>query len=202
MDSTRRTTRRGYTLSEMLAVLGVLVIVAALAQPTLRSALSDSRLRSAARQVRAELAKTRLRAMQSGVAQRFRYQSGKNRFEIAPAAHDALAASADVSAEEPTERRREDTEPAADGALPTPGRSVVEQELPSGVNFEPVEQHRTASIDEEGWSEPIVFYPNGRTADAHIRLRGERNAVVEVSLRGLTGVATAGKPRHEQEDIQ
>ena len=53
--------------------------------------------------------------------------------------------------------------------------------------------------DEEGWSDPIVFYPNGRTENAHIRIKGERNAVVDVSLRGLTGVATAGKPRHEEE---
>ena len=52
---------------------------------------------------------------------------------------------------------------------------------------------------EEGWSDPIVFYPNGRTENAHIRIKGERNAVVDVSLRGLTGVATAGKPRHEEE---
>ncbi len=85
MNRSKRAVRGGYTLSEMLVVLGVLVVVAALAQPALRSALGDSRLRSASRQVAAALAKARLKAMQSGVAHRFRYQVGKSRFEVAPA---------------------------------------------------------------------------------------------------------------------
>jgi Tfp pilus assembly protein FimT len=174
----------------MLVVLGVVVMVAALAQPALRSALGDSRLRSAARQLRAELAKARLRAMQSGTAQRFRYQPGAGHFEVAPADFDPEA-----EAEESQERG-----PAADTNLAArpPGEDVVEQDLPEGVSFEPVEETLTMAVDEEGWSEPIVFYPNGRTADARIRLRGERNAVVDLSLRGLTGVATASKPRHEE----
>ena len=83
--------RGGFTLSEVLVVLGVIVTVTALAQPALRATLDDSRLRSAARQVRTELAKTRLRAMQSGVAQRFRFQEGKNRFEVAAADFDSNA---------------------------------------------------------------------------------------------------------------
>ncbi|REK11451.1 MAG: prepilin-type N-terminal cleavage/methylation domain-containing protein [Planctomycetota bacterium] len=186
--------RRGYTLSEMLVVLGVLVMVAALAQPALRSALGDSRLRSAARRVRAELAKTRLRAMQSGQAQRFRYQPGAGRFEVAPADYDAETERSEPAVEHETAAGG-DTE-----KLPTPGKKVVEQELPEGVAFVDAEEMLSAAppVDEEGWSEPIVFYPNGRTADARIRLRGERDAVVDLSLRGLTGVATVGKPRHEE----
>ena len=199
MNATRSTKRRGYTLSEVLLVLGVIATAAALAQPALRSSLGDSRLRSAARQVRTELAKTRLRAMQSGVAQRFRYQVEQNCFEIAPAnfaaEDESTGPSASVAAA-PTDRALavNSTEPVA----APPGSQVVQQELPDGVLFDPAEAHLTAVIDEEGWSAPIVFYPNGRAADATIRLRGERGAVVDVSLRGLTGVATASKPRHEK----
>ncbi len=188
------TTRCGYTLSEVLLVLGIIAGVAALAQPALRSSLGDSRLRSAARQLRAELAKTRLRAMQSGTAQRFRYQVDCNRFETAPANCDA---------ENDRSLNGEMTEPLAaldgqESAAQTRGSRSIVQELPDGVNFEPVVEHRTAYVDEEGWSDPIVFYPNGRAADATIRLRGERDTLVDVSLRGLTGVATAGKPRREK----
>ncbi len=202
MKQTPSKTRRGYTLSEVLLVLGVIATVAAMAQPALRSSLGDSRLRSAARQVRTELAKTRLKAMQSGMAQRFRYQAEHNRFEIAPANFDAGEASLGTepsskpgNASVPTDRAA-----AADIAGPAalPGSRTIYQQLPDGVLFDPVEAHLTAVIDEEGWSAPIVFYPNGRAADATIRLRGERGAVVDVSLRGLTGVATASKPRHEK----
>ena len=191
MKTVRSKVRGGYTLSEVLLVLGIIAAVAALAQPALRSSLGDSRLRSAARQLRSELAKTRVRAMQSGTAQRFRYQVEQNRFEIAPANYDE-----DDEAFQPN--RVDSAQAAVDSQPPAPGTTPVVQELPDGVLFEPLEEHRTAYVDEEGWSEPIVFFPNGRAADATIRLRGERDAVVEVNLRGLTGVATAGKTRHEK----
>jgi Tfp pilus assembly protein FimT len=179
-------------------VLLVLGVIATLAQPALRSSLGDSRLRSAARQVRAELAKTRLRAMQSGTAQRFRYQVQQNRFEIAPADIDQREEYSNAPAVGIDRSDVAATAANAQLAAPVPGLSVLVQELPKGVQFEPVEEMRTAAVDEEGWSDPIVFYPNGRAADATIRLRGERDAVVDVSLRGLTGVATASKPRHEK----
>jgi Tfp pilus assembly protein FimT len=182
----------------VLLVLGVIATVAALAQPALRSSLGDSRLRSAGRQIRTELAKTRLRAMQSGVAQRFRYQAECSCFEIAPADYEAADQQTGRTPAEVDASREVLTDASGVSTPPQPSASVVVQELPDGVLFGPVEEHRTAAVDEEGWSDPIVFFPNGRAADATIRLRGERDAVVDVSLRGLTGVATASKPRHEK----
>jgi prepilin-type N-terminal cleavage/methylation domain-containing protein len=198
VEPTTSVARRGYTLSEVLVVLALMVTVSALAQPAVRKALGDSRLRSAARQVRAELAKTRLHAMESGVARRFRYQLGENRFETAPAGFDAEA-----EASESYARNGQTAAPGRADPIQAesndPARKVVVQELPEGVSFESVDQELASNVDDEGWSHPIVFYPNGRAADAKIRLHGERNAVVDVSLRGLTGVATSGRPRHEKE---
>jgi prepilin-type N-terminal cleavage/methylation domain-containing protein len=45
------------------------------------------------------------------------------------------------------------------------------------------------------WSPPIIFYPNGRTSNARIRLSDEGEYYVDVSLRGLTGSARIGKVR-------
>ncbi len=188
----------------MLVVLGILVTVTALAQPALRGALGDNRLRSAATVVRVELAKARLRAMQSGIAQSFRYQLGKNRFQIVP------AVAVEATQRDRSGRRSDDIRPAtsvrqpiAAGGARTDGtlEELASQELPEGICFEPAADDPLAAPvgAEEGWSDPIVFYPNGRTENAHIRIKGERNAVVDVLLRGLTGVATAGKPRHEEE---
>jgi prepilin-type N-terminal cleavage/methylation domain-containing protein len=197
--------RRGFTLSEMLVVLGILVTVTALAQPALRGALGDNRLRSAAKLVRVELAKARLRAMQSGIAQHFRYQLGKNRFQIVP----AVAVEAAERDRPGRQSSRDEVRPATRVRQPIAAgarkdgtvEELPSQELPDGICFEQAAGDLlTAPVGaEEGWSVPIVFYPNGRTENAHIRIKGERNAVVDVSLRGLTGVATAGKPRHEEE---
>ena len=189
--------RAGFTLSEMLVVLGVLVVVTALAQPAIRATLSENRLRSAAKQVRVELVKARLKAVQSGVAQRFRYQVGKNVFEVAPAQAEVETAAARGLAGR-RESEIDQSAPAGGVHLEESG----EQTLPDGVCFaeeltiEPDEEQ--PAVDEEGWSPPIVFYPNGRTANASIRLKGDGNSVVDVSLRGLTGMATASKPRHEE----
>jgi prepilin-type N-terminal cleavage/methylation domain-containing protein len=198
--------RRGFTLSEMLVVLGILVTVTALAQPALRGALGDSRLRSAAKLVRVELSKARLRAMQSGIAQQFRYQLGKSRFQIVP----AVAVEQAELGRKGRQTGRDDVRPArtdrqrvaaANTAAAGGPDELPSQELPDGICFEPAvdEPPAVAPTSEEGWSDPIVFYPNGRTKNAQIRIKGERNTVVDVSLRGLTGVATAGKPRHEEE---
>jgi prepilin-type N-terminal cleavage/methylation domain-containing protein len=207
MIANRTTKRRGYTLSEVLLVLGVIAGVAALAQPALRSSLGDSRLRSAARQVRTELAKARLKAMQSGLAQCFRYQLDNRKFEVVPAETMADELNGSASADDTFLQQTASLDQTAGSQTANSGlqsetepavAKVVQQDLPDGVMFDPVEEHLTAAVDEEGWSDPIVFYPNGRAADATIRLRGERGAVVDVSLRGLTGVATASKPRHEK----
>jgi prepilin-type N-terminal cleavage/methylation domain-containing protein len=193
----RARVRRGFTVSEMLVVLGVLVVVTALAQPAMRGAMSDSQLRSAAQRVCAELSKARLKAMQSGIAQRFRYQMGKNRFQVAPASkpvEDERPALAQRQTVEHRTGHREDGAAEAD-------ESSCEQNLPEGISFceLPTEPGEIEAAVEEGWSDPVVFFPNGRTGNARIKLKGERNAVVEVSLRGLTGVATASKTRHEEE---
>jgi hypothetical protein len=177
----------------MLVVLSVLVTVTALSQPALREALSDSRLRSAAKQVRVELAKARLKAMKTGIALQFRYKVGQGRFEVGP-----------KSLNEVTARPRVDRDPRRDEIADPAAEAVVEQDLPQGVSFEhdePEEVERASAVGEDGWSDPIVFYPNGRTENAHIRLKGEHHAFIEVSLRGLTGVATSGKPRHEEEEL-
>ena len=55
---------------------------------------------------------------------------------------------------------------------------------------------------EEEWSAPIIFYPNGRTSNARIRLSDQGKYYVDVSLRGLTGGARISKIRRWQEEMQ
>ena len=49
---------------------------------------------------------------------------------------------------------------------------------------------------------PIVFYPNGRTSNARIRLTDQGEYYVDVSLRGLTGGARISKIRRWQEQMR
>jgi len=56
----------------------------------------------------------------------------------------------------------------------------------------------SGAAGEAGWSEPIVFHPNGRCSSATIRLErwdGARCYAIDLSLRGLTGGVLVGRLR-------
>ena len=59
---------------------------------------------------------------------------------------------------------------------------IQARELPDGVRF---------SGDSTS-ARLILFYPNGRTFNAHFRLQGQYDYYVDVTLRGLTGISTIG----------
>ena len=72
-------------MMEMVVVMSVLAGMAALSWPMLKSPLDKMRLQAAAQEVTTELSKARLKAMQSGVAQVFRFQPNTGKFQITAA---------------------------------------------------------------------------------------------------------------------
>ena len=206
-------TSRGYTLVEMLIVVAVLATVVGLSWPALSRPLAKSRLRNAARELRNALAGARLEAIESGVAQQFRYQLRSGCYDVTPtSAPDDTGAFTPVS-----------SEGLLDDGTAAPDPFAYDQpdviELSDGVMFMdpvalqgsdlPTEEALPAdSLIEADWSDPIVFYPNGRTFNARFRLAGDKNYFVDVTLRGLTGVAKVGQielvelPLEEEGDFQ
>lgn len=181
--ATRSTARnrgpQGFTLLEMLMVLGIIVLLAGLSWPALRGPLSNSRLRDAAKMVRVELAKTRLQAMESDAVLEFQYEAGGTKFRVG------------VLREAPVDPN---TTEHVSAAAPV---EWVEFELPSGVAFAApefaevvsVETAPIGSTDDPLWSSPVVFYPDGTTTNAEFVLHNEHDTSVVISLRGLTGVS-------------
>jgi hypothetical protein len=45
---------------------------------------------------------------------------------------------------------------------------------------------------ETGWSQPIFFYPDGTTSSVRLWLRNKDGRMIELYLRGLTGVVKVG----------
>jgi len=193
MPRVGKPSRPAFVLVELLIVLAVLVGVAAISWPAVRGMMAKSEIQSAAKQVLAALARARLDAMESESVRQFRYQPGAGRFEIA-----GLDSSADASAEGGTA-----------GAGDRISARPVEDVLPSGVRFDSPDGETaeaadprlsTPALETEDWSAPLWFFPNGRTSNAIIRLRGRQNHVVQLSLRGVTGTVTIGKP--EQAEVE
>lgn len=210
----RAQSRPGYTLLELLIVLAVLAALAALVLPAIRGPLDKSRLTAAAQQIQASLAKARALAIREGTSVQVRCElRGQTlRIERIPAPLLITPVNSDASQQEPN---------ADDRNLL---RSLT---LPAGVHFESVQQGlapfrntpevpgdstevaesvtpESESVSVEtanltSWGDPIVFSPDGRTQNAEIEIRGQRDFVVQIHLRGLTGFAAYDPPQRKPE---
>ena len=177
--------RRGFTLLELIVVLAVLALVAALSWPAVRGLLAKSQLQNAAKQLRAALVRARLSAMESGTVRQFRYEPGSGRYEV------SVVATLDAP---------EDAGLTAEGGPAPGGKRVVTESLPGGVVFEGTaawadllgEADLGEARGEGGWSAPVLFYPNGRTSGARLRLAGRGDYGIVVTLRAVTGTVAIG----------
>ena len=196
--------RRGYSLIELLLVLAVLVLVAAMATPAVLTVLEGQKLRKAGDQMRTEWARSRNMAMKNGRLYMFRYKLGLDEYEIRPwyAADDALESSSSVSpldAAGPQPGTAAALPPGAAQPLGTGSVFTPYKKLPEGILFafgEAQVDNRAASVDTEiaaqgvdGWSLPILFYPDGSSSTARLTLVNKRQQYVSLDLRGLTGLA-------------
>lgn len=197
--------RRGHSMMEMIIVMSVLAGMAALSWPMMKSPINKLRLQAAAQEVSAEMSKARLKAMQSGVPQKFRYQANTGKFQIKSASEDD---SNSDSATASSESRRAD-EGSVDASERSPlndDRDLLakDMELPDGICFdhpcEEADEGGMAAVtsDSQGWTDLAVFYPNGDTTSAKIGLKDVHDLHVDVKLSGLTGTAKIGEA-HRQE---
>jgi len=190
---------RGFTVLELIVVVAILASLVALALPAMRGPLAKSELRGAAKQLRNQLLRTRLEAIESGITQRLRFRPGGRRFEIAPEAKTpgatGLPFSTGVAGLSPL------------GSDYSSKSEVTPHDLPDGVCFLQRKQPEPPSGDvlrvsragSEDWSAPVTFYPNGRTSNARIRLKGQRGFYLDVTLRGFAGTATIGPLQREEQ---
>ena len=77
------------------------------------------------------------------------------------------------------------------------GKTVDLQEGITIVGFNTVSAARSLEVDQQaaaelsdGWSQPILFYPDGTTSTAVVTLQHENSLKVMIKLRGITGDAT------------
>ena len=181
---------------EVLLVLAIVAITAALTWPALERPLANRRLHSAADEVRTEWCQARIEAMRSGRTYAFRYEVGGDRFYTEPengpdanASRGRFATVNSMPAAQPSHRptplgrrktrrcRRASSSPVSKtsrsmtptaGTAPTPS-----QDQPAG-----------------GWSDPIFFYPDGTASDIQLVLICNQSCALRVMLRGSTATAT------------
>lgn len=194
---------------EILIVLAILVMVTAIAMPSLSALLRAQKLQSAADTVRIEWTRTHVLAMKSGRIQVFRYEIGGRKYKIEPwiAGDDELEASAQASAQVQSMQFGTSAPSQGQESKDSAGSADGSKQLPEGILFlagEAQGDARDLNVEEQiqqsgsggsgaQWSRPILFYPDGVTSDAWLIVANERQSGIRVALRGMTGIAAIGE---------
>ncbi len=212
----RRAARRGFSLLELMLVLAVLVVIAALAMPAFFGPLENQRLRKSGERIRVEWTRARIHAMKSGQIQAFFYTPQGNQYWIEPLAQasDAMETSLDdplglerprLSSADPLQEQSPLATAATlpDNVLFVSGGTLMDERDAAAMSENsslgassgrrgalsggPLPADGSAAMTSV--ADPILFYPDGTSATARIVLGNTRNYFVVVELRGLTGIA-------------
>lgn len=177
----------GMTLMELLLVVAIMVVVAAVAAPTVQQTLANQSLKKSADRVRVAMGQARVKAIKNGEEYAVFISPGGSYFSVAPfRTFDQQGALAG-------QRERE----LAEGRT----TSFEDDLLPMGILFVAAQSAMDArgadilsTSGSKGALEPIFFYPDGTSQDAIITLQNQKQATIEVHLRGLTGIAKTVRP--------
>jgi prepilin-type N-terminal cleavage/methylation domain-containing protein len=166
--------RKAFTLFELLLVMAVLIILMAVAYPSVRGWFGDTNLRGGADDVLGAWAEARAHAIDEGVNYKFAVMYGTGRFKIGPDDNTHWQGSDDS---------KDTNETGGSGPL------VLRKTLPEGIVFS--SDGTNGSPDANGWVVLINFLPDGTCRDdASIKIEAdprEKLRPITIRMRGLTG---------------
>ena len=164
-----RSRRRGFTLFELIVVIALLLLMAAVLIPSLGAFRGDSRQRAAADSIRGELAVARARAMEEGRPYRVSLSDDGTRIRRAPDDQNFEQAMASDTAS--------GSATAVDYKFEDVTASVV------------ADQDGNAGVASNGWVTVATVQPDGtcREDTALLVLKEEDRAGLYIRVRGLTG---------------
>jgi len=181
--------RGGLTLIEVCLVLALLVVIAAFATPIIEGTISHAALTSGGDLMRGAWARARLDAMQTGQIHAFRYEPNGSRFQVVPFEKLSLPESNDLAPDDkdavhkPSDMLRLGRSRLPDVVTFTAGNTQTSSKLSAFMG----------NSGEGPWSQPILFNPDGTTSDATVVLTNDNEQSLRITLRGLTGIASASE---------
>ncbi len=195
------TRRSGFTLLELMLVLAIIAAVGAIAVPSFMGVFDRQRLQASAEKIRLELDRARLEAMRTGQAQMFECLVGQSQYSVHPLVQQADMANAGSGATVMTQTGNlvETTESGMLVGATAQSLGGDAKELEPKVSFvscvvatdsrayNVAQQSGGGQVSLTNVGQVILFYPDGSTSNAEVRLQNTRGEVRAVRLRGLTG---------------
>lgn len=196
------TRRTAFTLLELLLTLAVLAAIAAVSIPQVGLLMGDRRLVRAGDQLRVEMTRLRVESMRQGRVMMLEAMVEGTSFRIKPfyATTDATEAFDQTGSQSGMLTGATQGIVTAMAADPEVGETI---ELPEDVVVSAVGvvsaarameiEQLTLANQSEGWSRPILFYPDGSTSTAVVTLSNPTLGKVIVKIRGITGDVTVSE---------
>ena len=174
--------RKGVTLLEILLVVAVIAVLAAVAVPLWNVMLQSEKVSRGADILRAELGATRVLSIREGEEYVFCYVPESGQFWSEPLSASTSLVSP-LMGEEPSDK------------LSLPPANYLPEGVFFSIDSQVGETIRSQNTEEESGSSTqarrIIFYPDGSSQSAGIVIRNEYGDGIQVSLRGITGGSAA-----------
>lgn len=201
--------RPAFTLLELLLAISVLAAITAVVIPQAGVLLGDRRLVRAGDTLRVEMTRLRVDAMRQGRVLMLECMIEGNSFRHKPyysiadsteaidqtGSQSGLLTGADQGVSVPIVADEE-----SETVIELPENTVIKGvTVVSAARAAEIEQQSMAN-QSEGWSRPILFYPDGSTSTAMISLSHQSVGRVLVRMRGITGEVTVSEVLAEDEN--
>ena len=192
--------RNGFTLLEVMLVLGVLAIFAGMTVPSVMRMFGQQKLTGAAERVRSAIASTRIRAIESGIIYQFCSETNGGRYVVVPFEPDHANSQAGGQGGAATLLSR------AAGRLPagivfssvsfrSSGASAAttavagasHKLMPGSLDGLP----NASELAGANWSTPVLFHPDGSaSADLEITVSDPKMQHIKLGVRAFTGAVS------------
>lgn len=187
--------RSGFTLFELLLVLGVMLLIAGIVWPRMLAFYQTAALKDHGRLVHDTISAARLAAIDHGMAYQFFYEPGGRHYVMVPSEETPASAQSDDAGQTFTLPARAGQVPE-NFAFKTPeGEETGSVSLPPEVLANVPEELNLTSVN---WSLPIVFYPDGSGTDTFFELEDDQSQYLAFSVRALTGTASLSSVQRRQ----
>lgn len=199
-NSATRIKRRAYTLLEVVLALAIIMAIAAISWPKLMHWLEDRKLAESAEAVQTSLSKARIWAIDTSLTYQFRFEPNGRHFVVIP-----------------YEREFSVTEQSGQATPdPSTSRRMLSGELPEGIEFKSLLATATleqlandllaglpdaAKLTQVRWSSPVLLYADGTATDSTLLMKDQKENEYRVTLRGLTGSASAKQGGVEEDGL-